>query len=149
VFEAYTDPARQTVFYARVEAVERGGVVISTEHLLCGLMRCNARPLLVVLGDLGVAMTDLRDAIEHNLPPKVQGPLPEVDVPLAPGAMRVLELAADEARRNQDGYLGTEHILAGLVQEPDGLGGTILSRKGVTLALVRTVAQRLRAARRG
>src|SRR5262249_7747923 len=107
----------------------------------------NARSLMFALADLGLAVDVVSDAMDRRLPPRRQGSIPEMDVPLDSGAKRVLDLAAEDARARQDFHVGTEHLLVGIVRESDGLGGPLLLELGISLGVVDRVIQRLRAAR--
>jgi ATP-dependent Clp protease ATP-binding subunit ClpC len=143
VFERYTEPARRVIFYSRLEAVEHGARRISSEHLLAALLRCQARPLVLSLAECGLTVQNVQQVLEQFLPPRVQ-PQKGLDVPLDSGAMRVLELAAEESSIRKDAHLGTEHLLLGLMREPEGLAGTILLKVGFTVATVRDVIEKLR-----
>jgi tRNA A-37 threonylcarbamoyl transferase component Bud32 len=109
---------------------------ISTEHLLLGLVREGEGVAAKVLSNLGVNLTKVRSTIELMIGRGDGMVLGEIG--LAPGAKKVIELAVDEARRLNHHYIGTEHLLIGLVREGEGIAAGVLESLGVTLEKVRT-----------
>ncbi len=109
---------------------------IGTEHLLLGLVREGEGVAAKVLEDLGVELIQVRSAVEFIINRGDRIVLGEIG--LTPRAKKVIELAVDEARRLNHHYIGTEHILLGLVREGEGIAAGVLESQGVNLEKVRT-----------
>jgi ATP-dependent Clp protease ATP-binding subunit ClpC len=123
------------VFYAQEEAQKFGEGYVSTEHLLLGLVRESDSVAARVLEKLGVSLNRIRAEVEKQLP---RGDArPSQDMTLTPRAKRVIDLAYDEARNLNNNYIGTEHLLLGLIREGDGLAGRVLAKLGVELEKAR------------
>ncbi|MFY7951440.1 MAG: Clp protease N-terminal domain-containing protein, partial [Armatimonadaceae bacterium] len=103
------------VFFAQEEAARLGENYVSTEHLLLGLVRENDSVAARILDSLGVSLTRIRADIERNVS-KGEGRMGP-DMQLTPRAKRVIDLAYDEARQLNNNYIGTEHLLLGLIRE--------------------------------
>ena len=104
---------------------------VGTEHLLLGLTRQDEGVGAQVLAKMGVSLAKVRSEIEGESPDSSES---DDDEPkLTPKAKRVLELAADEARRMRHNYIGTEHLLLALLREKDELAATVLHRLGLNL----------------
>ena len=135
MWQRFTERARKVVFYAQEEAQKFGEGYVSTEHLLLGLVREPESVSSRVLEKLGVSLNRVRVEVEKHLP---RGDArPSQDMTLTPRAKRVIDLSYDEARRLNNNYIGTEHLLLGLVREGDGLAGRVLARLGVDLERAR------------
>jgi len=135
MWQRFTERARKVVFYAQEEAQKFGEGYVSTEHLLLGLVRESDSVAARVLDKLGVSLSRIRAEIEKSLP---RGEArPNTDMSLTPRAKRVIDLAYDEARNLNNNYIGTEHLLLGLIREGDGLAGRVLSKLGVELEKAR------------
>lgn len=104
---------------------------MSTEHLLLGLVRESDSVAARVLERLGVTLTKIRSEVEKQLPKSDARPSQEMT--LTPRAKRVIDLAYDEARNLNNNYIGTEHLLLGLIREGDGLAGRVLMKLGIEL----------------
>lgn len=131
----FTERARKVVFFAQEEAQKFGEGYVSTEHLLLGLVRESDSVAARVLERLGVSLARIRAEIEKQLP---RGEARQSqDMTLTPRAKRVIDLAHDEAGVLGNSYIGTEHILLGLVREGDGLAGRVLGKLGVELEKTR------------
>ncbi len=131
MWQRFTERARKVVFYAQEEAQRFGEGYVSTEHLLLGLVRESDSVAARVLDRLGVSLSRIRAEVERQLP---RGDArPSQDMTLTPRAKRVIDLAYDEARNLNNNYIGTEHLLLGLIREGDGLAGRVLSKLGVEL----------------
>lgn len=141
MWQRFTERARKVVFYAQEEAQRIGDGYVSTEHLLLGLIREEDTTAGEALRAVGVDRQRLREAIEAQQPKPEPGRTS--DMTLTPRAKRVIDLAYDEARTLSHNYIGTEHLLLGIVREGDGLGGRILSEMGVELKGLRTVVGQL------
>src|SRR5438093_12182134 len=114
---------------------------IGTEHLLLGLMREEGGVAGRVLRELGLEPRRVQELVERMSSPGQRTPFGKVD--LAPGTKRVLELAVDEARRMGHHYIGTEHLLLGLVREGEGIAAGVLESLGVSLDKVRAEVTRI------
>jgi ATP-dependent Clp protease ATP-binding subunit ClpC len=137
MWQRFTERARKVVFYAQEEAQKFNEGYISTEHLLLGLCRESDTVAGRVLERLEISSEQVRTDVESHLP---RGDTrPSQDMTLTPRAKRVIDLAYDEARNLNNDYIGTEHLLLGLIREADGLAGRVLSKLGVTLEDARRV----------
>ncbi len=135
MWQRFTERARKVVFYAQEEAQRFGEGYVSTEHLLLGLVRESDSVAARVLERLGVSLSRIRAEVEKQLP---RGDArPSQDMTLTPRAKRVIDLAYDEARNLNNNYIGTEHLLLGLIREGDGLAGRVLAKLGVELERAR------------
>jgi ATP-dependent Clp protease ATP-binding subunit ClpC len=135
MWQRFTERARKVVFFAQEEAQKFGEGYVSTEHLLLGLVRESDSVAARVLEKLGVSLNRIRSEVEKQLP---RGDArPNQDMTLTPRAKRVIDLAYDEARNLNNNYIGTEHLLLGLIREGDGLAGRVLSKLGVELEKAR------------
>ncbi|MCX6343101.1 MAG: ATP-dependent Clp protease ATP-binding subunit [Fimbriimonadales bacterium] len=135
MWQRFTERARRVVFYAQEEAQKFGEGYVSTEHLLLGLVRESDSVAARVLDKLGVSLNRVRAEVEKQLP---RGDArPNQDMTLTPRAKRVIDLAYDEARNLNNNYIGTEHLLLGLIREGDGLAGRVLAKLGVELEKAR------------
>lgn len=141
MWQRFTERARKVVFYAQEEAQKFGEGYVSTEHLLLGLVRESDSVAARVLERLGVSLSRIRQEVEKQLP---RGDArPTQDMTLTPRAKRVIDLAYDEARNLNNNYIGTEHLLLGLIREGDGLAGRVLAKLGVELDKARKEAMAL------
>ncbi len=135
MWQRFTERARKVVFYAQEEAQKFGEGYVSTEHLLLGLVRESDSVAARVLEKLGISLSRIRAEVEKQLP---RGDArPTQDMTLTPRAKRVIDLAYDEARNLNNNYIGTEHLLLGLIREGDGLAGRVLQKLGVELEKAR------------
>ena len=135
MWQRFTERARKAVFYAQEEAQKFGEGSVSTEHLLLGLVREDGSVATRVLEGLGVNPNEIRAEVEKQLP---RGDMrPNQDTTLTPRAKRVIDLAYDEARNLNNNYIGTEHLLLGLIREGDGLSGRVMAKMGLELEHVR------------
>src|SRR5687767_8661346 len=135
-FDKFTDRARKVLTLAKDEAQRFNHNYIGTEHLLLGLVREGEGVAARVLENMNVELPKVRTAVEFIIG---RGDRPVVgEVGLTPRAKRVIELAIDEARRLGHNYIGTEHLLLGLVREGEGIAAGVLESLGVNLEKVRT-----------
>lgn len=135
MWQRFTERARKAVFYAQEEALNFGEGYVSTEHLLLALLRDPDSVAARVLTQLGLDLQRLRVEIEKQLGKGTASP--NHDMTLTPRAKRVVDLAFDEAREVNNNYLGTEHLLLGLIREAEGVAGRTLENFGVTLSSAR------------
>ncbi len=141
MWQRFTERARKTVFYAQEEAGRLGENYVSTEHLLLGLIRETDSVAARILGQLSIPLPRIRTEIERQVA-RGDGKLGQ-DMQLTPRAKRVIDLAYDEARQLNNNYIGTEHLLLGLIREGEGLAGRVLSDLGMTLDQARLEVMRL------
>src|SRR5438132_5789058 len=135
-FDKFTERARKVLQLAQEEAQRFNHNYIGTEHLLLGLVREGEGVAAKVLGNLGVELNKVRSAVEFIIcrgDRTVTG-----DIGLTPRAKKVIELSVDEARRLNHHYIGTEHLLLGLVREGEGIAAGVLESLGVSLDKVRS-----------
>jgi len=135
-FNKFTERARKVLHLAQEEAQRLKHNYIGTEHLLLGLIREGDGVAAKVLSNLGVDLDKARISVESVLGRGNRVVIGEIG--FTPRAKKVIELAVDEARRLHHHYLGTEHLLLGLVREGQGIGAGVLESLGVSLEKVRT-----------
>jgi ATP-dependent Clp protease ATP-binding subunit ClpC len=136
-FDKFTERARKVLSLAQEEAQRFQHNYIGTEHLLLGLVREEEGVAAQVLRKLGVELNMVRSAVEHIIGRGDRIVLGQIG--LTPRAKKVIELAVDEARRMNHHYIGTEHLLLGLVREGEGIAAGVLESLGVRLEKVRRV----------
>jgi ATP-dependent Clp protease ATP-binding subunit ClpA len=134
--DRFTERARKVLSSAQEEAQRFQHNYIGTEHLLLGLIHDGESVAAKVLANLGVELNQVRSAVEFIIGRGDRIVLGEAG--LTPRAKKVIELAADEARRLNHHYIGTEHLLLGLVREGAGIAAGVLEGQGVSLEKVRT-----------
>src|SRR5438270_3376288 len=134
-FDKFTERARKALHLAQEEAQRLKHNYIGTEHLLLGLISEGDGVAAKVLNNLGVDLDKARSSVESVLGRGNRVVTGELG--LTPRAKKVIELAVDEARHLHHQYLGTEHLLLGLVREGQGIGARVLESLGVNLERVR------------
>ena len=140
-FEKFSERARRVLSLAQEEAQRFNHNYIGTEHILLGLVRETEGVAARVLANLGIDLTKVRSAVEFIIgrgEKPVQG-----EIGLTPRAKKVVELAVDEARRMNHNYIGTEHLLIGLLREGEGVAAGVLESLGITLDKVRSETHRI------
>lgn len=140
-FEKFSERARRVLTLAQEEAQRFNHHYIGTEHILLGLVREGDGVAAKVLANLGVDLGKVRAAVEFIIGRGEKGATSEIG--LTPRAKRVIELAVDEARRLNHSYIGTEHLLLGLLREGEGVAAGVLESLGVNLEKVRTETNRI------
>ena len=140
-FDKFTERARRVLTLAQEEAQRFNHNYIGTEHLLLGLVREGDGVAAKVLANLGVELSKVRSAVEFIIGRGDRAVLGEIG--LTPRAKKVIELAVDEARRLNHHYIGTEHVLLGLVREGEGIAAGVLESLGVNLERVRAETTRI------
>src|ERR1043166_3208064 len=128
MWQRFTERARRVVFFAQEEAARLGENYVGTEHLLLGLVRENDSVAALILDALGVSLSAIRAGVEKQVT-RGEGKSGQ-EMQLTPRAKRTIDLAYEEARRLNNNYIGTEHLLLGLIAEGDGLGGRVLLAQG-------------------
>jgi len=135
VFGRFTERAQKVLLLAQEEARRLGHPAVGTEHLLLGLLREGEGIAAKALQSLGVDLQKVRKEIEKIVVPGESRPGEEIG--LTPRAKKVLELAYEEGRRQGVSYVGTEHILLGLIREGEGVAARVLINQGLSLDKVR------------
>jgi ATP-dependent Clp protease ATP-binding subunit ClpC len=136
MFKRFTERARKVIILAREEAERCNNEYLGTEHILLGIIKDGGGIAIAVLQKLGVDLKQLKSEVERNLPMSAST-MVTGDIPFTPRAKKVLELAVDEARLMGHNYIGTEHLLLGLLKENEALAAKILTRFGVKLVETR------------
>jgi hypothetical protein len=134
-FDRFSDDARRALTLAQDEAMRFNHTYIGTEHLLLGLIRGPETAAARILLDMDVDLGKVRTAVEF-----IVGRVDRLvfgEVGLTAGAKRAIELAIDEARLREAHVIGTEHLLAGIVRDGDGIGAGVLASMGVGLDQLR------------
>ncbi len=145
VFERYTEKARRVIFFARYEASQFGSPYIETEHVLLAVLREDKRVSeLLPRG----APEQIRGEIESASPARKKTST-TVDLPLSNESKRALAYGAEEADRLAHKHIGSEHLLLGLLREPESFGARLLNRHGVDLERARTFVAKLPAGAEG
>ena len=140
-FEKFSERARRVLSLAQEEAQRFNHNYIGTEHILLGLVRETEGVAARVLSSLEVDLSKVRSAVEFIIG---RGEKPaQGEIGLTPRAKKVVELAVDEARRMNHTYIGTEHLLIGLLREGEGVAAGVLESLGVTLDKVRAETHRI------
>ena len=136
MFERYTERARRVLFFARYEASQLGSISIETEHLLLGLIREGKGLTSRIFARSHLSLENIRKEIEGRtvFREKVST---SVEIPFSAETKRVLQYAAEEADRLLHNYIGTEHLLLGILREERSVAATILMEKGMRLHQVR------------
>jgi len=135
MWQRFTERARKVVFFAQEEAGRLGENYVSTEHLLLGLVRESDSVAARILDRMGVSPARIRSEVERQVT-RGDGRIGQ-DMQLTPRAKRVIDLAYDEARNLNNNYIGTEHLLLGLIREGEGMAARVLQRLGVDLERTR------------
>ena len=135
MFERFTERARGVVVYAQEEARDLNHNYIGTEHLLLGLMRDADSVAARALRELDLSQDAVREQVTEIIG-RGKRP-PSGHIPFTPRAKKVLELSLREALQLQHNYIGTEHILLGLVGEGEGVAAQVLVKLGGSLSRVR------------
>jgi ATP-dependent Clp protease ATP-binding subunit ClpA len=135
MFERFTDRARRVVVLAQEEARMLNHNYIGTEHILLGLIREGEGLAAKALESLGISLDAVRQQVEEIIGQGQEAP--SGHIPFTPRAKKVLELSLRESLQLGHNYIGTEHILLGLIREGDGVATQILVRLGADLNRVR------------
>jgi ATP-dependent Clp protease ATP-binding subunit ClpC len=141
VFERFTDRARRVVVLAQEEARLVNHNYIGTEHLLLGLLREEEGVAAKALSSMDISLDDVRRQIEEIIGRGET--LPTGHIPFTPRAKKVLELSLRESIQLGHNYIGTEHLLLGLVREGEGVAAQVLVKQGASLDAVRGAVLKL------
>jgi len=136
MFNRFTERARKVIILAKEEARRFNHDYIGTEHILLGLIREGEGVAAAVLEKLGLDLQTIRLEVEKVVQP---GPTTQIlgDIPFTPRAKKALELAAEEARSLGHNYIGTEHILLGIIREGESVASQVLLNLGLDLERVK------------
>ncbi len=140
-FDKFTERARKVLTLAQQEAVDLNHNYIGTEHLLLGLVREGEGVAAVVLTNLGVELSKVRNEVEALIGRGKKDVASTIG--LTPRAKKAIELAMEEARYLGHHYIGTEHMLLGLVREGEGIAAQVLTGLGLELLKVRVETLRI------
>jgi ATP-dependent Clp protease ATP-binding subunit ClpC len=135
MFERFTDRARRVVVLAQEEARMLNHNYIGTEHILLGLIHEGEGVAAKALESLGISLEAVRAQVEEII--GHGGQAPSGHIPFTPRAKKVLELSLREALQLGHNYIGTEHILLGLIREGEGVAAQVLAKLGADLSRVR------------
>ncbi|MBB1512188.1 ATP-dependent Clp protease ATP-binding subunit [Tessaracoccus sp. MC1679] len=141
MFERFTDRARRVIVLAQDEAKLLNHNFIGTEHILLGLIHEGEGVAAKALESLGIALEAVREQVEEIIGQGQQ--VPTGHIPFTPRAKKVLELSLREALQMNHNYIGTEHILLGLIREGEGVAAQVLIKLGADLNRVRNTVLQL------
>ena len=133
----FTDRVRKVLAMAREEAIRLQHDYVGTEHILLGLIREGEGVAAAVLSDLNVDLDQIHERVEESVS-KGKATIALGELPYTSRAKKVLEFAMAEARDFNHSYVGTEHLLLGLLREEKGIAAQVLNSLGVTLDEART-----------
>lgn len=136
MFDRFDEEARRALFFARGQAGELGADAIEPEHLLCGLLREGAGLLPRMFAEMELSMAQVRDALLAKLPRGTPRPEGE-EMPFTAAAVRAIRFTVEEADRLHHEEVAPEHLLLGLLREPDTLAGSTLLVHGFRLSATR------------
>src|SRR5512144_707604 len=139
----FTERVRKVLAMAREEAARLHHEYVGTEHILLGLIREGEGVAAAVLQNLSVDLDDIQQKIEETVKKGKAAQAAGPDLPYTSRAKKVLELAMSEARELNHSYVGTEHLLLGLLREEKGIAGQVLTDAGVNLEAARAETLRL------
>jgi ATP-dependent Clp protease ATP-binding subunit ClpC len=142
MYERFTDRVRKVIHLARQEAIRLHHDYIGTEHLLLGLLKEGEGVAAIVLTNLGLNLDDVRRAVEHAVGEGSET-ITLGEIPYNQEARQALNYAVEEARSLNHSYVGTEHLLLGLLREEQGIACQVLQSLGIDIEVVRSEAIRL------
>src|SRR5512132_4187051 len=128
----FTERVRKVLAMAREEAARLHHEYVGTEHILLGLIREGEGVAATVLQNLNVELDEIQQKIEETVKKGKAAQATGPDLPYTSRAKKVLELAMSEAREMGHSYVGTEHLLLGLLREEQGIGAQVLVSLGIT-----------------
>lgn len=141
MWEPFTERARRSIVLAQEEAQRLGNNYIGTEHLLLGIISEGESVAAKVLENLGISLQKVRQEVETLV--GKSGKSTQQEMVFTPRAKRVIELAFEEARALTHNYIGTEHLLLGLIREGEGVAARVLSNLGVESSKIRSEITKL------
>ena len=141
-FEKFSEKARKVLSLAQEEAQRFNHNYIGTEHILLGLVKESDGAAARILISLSLELNKVRSAVEFIIGRGERRPTPG-EIGLTPRAKKVIELAVDEARRLNQQFIGTEHLLIGIMREGEGVASGVLESLGLNLDKIRSEATRI------
>jgi ATP-dependent Clp protease ATP-binding subunit ClpC len=132
MFERFTETARRTLFFARHETTELGGLAIEAEHILLGLLRADKGPTPHLFAVAGLSYTDARAKIRAHLGTRQRVPT-SVELPFSDQTQRILSYATEEADRLGHKSIGTGHLLSGVLREDGSFAAGMLRMHGMMI----------------
>lgn len=136
MFKRFTERARRVIILAREEAERHHHEYLGTEHILLGMLKDGGGIAITVLQKAGSSIDQIRLEVERHLPRNANS-LIVGEIPFTPKAKKVLEYAVEEARLMGHNYIGTEHLLLGLLKEKEGIAAKVLNTLGIRLVETR------------
>lgn len=136
MFERFTERARRVIILARGEAEKYQHEYLGTEHLLLGILREGSGVAVSVLQNMEISQKQLEAELVARMPP-TENVLTLGEIPFSPQAKKVLEFSVEEARLLGQNYIGTEHLLLGLLKEDTGIAAQVLKSFGLSLSMLR------------
>src|SRR6266436_5806579 len=136
MFKRFTERARRVIILAREEAERHHHEYLGTEHILLGMLKDGGGIAITVLQKAGLSIDQIRMEIERHLPRNANA-LIVGEIPFTPKAKKVLEYGVEEARLMGHHYIGTEHLLLGLLKEKEGIAAKVLNALGIRLVETR------------
>ncbi|MBI2875457.1 MAG: AAA family ATPase, partial [Candidatus Tectomicrobia bacterium] len=133
MFKRFTERARRVIILAREEAERNQHEFLGTEHILLGILKDGGGIAITTLQKIGLNLERLKLELKKNMP-KSSSPAPVGEIPFSPRAKKVLEYAVEEAKSMGHNYIGTEHLLLGLIREKEGVASKVLASMGVRLS---------------
>jgi ATP-dependent Clp protease ATP-binding subunit ClpC len=143
MFERYNEAARRSLFFARYEVSQRGGITIEPEHLLLGLLRKPHGLIGRIFAERTVSPSELQMAIDEQVTRGERTTPTSIEIPFSPETQRALGYAAEEADRLLHSSIGTEHLLLGVLREERSPAVLTLNAHGITLLDTRDAIVRL------
>ena len=139
MFERFTERARRTIVLAREEAIRLGNPYLGTEHILLGLIKKEDTTAVKILREYNLELDEIRFEIERRISRQIGKP--EMgEIPFTARAKKVLELAIEEAKAMDHNYIGTGHLMLGLIREGEGIGSSVLEDLRIDYATVQKKA---------
>ncbi len=139
MFERFTERARRTIVLAREEAIRLGNPYLGTEHILLGLIKKADNTAVKILKEYNLELDEIRFEIERRI--TKHGQKPELgEIPFTARSKKVLELAIEEAKAMGHSYIGTGHLILGLIREGEGIASSVLEDLRVDISTVRKKA---------
>jgi ATP-dependent Clp protease ATP-binding subunit ClpC len=141
MYEPFSERARRSVVLAQEEAQRLGNTYIGTEHVLLGIISENENVAAKILEHFNITLTRVRQEVEAIVGRSTRTSNPNLE--FTPRSKKVIELAFDEARRLNHNYLGTEHLLLGILDEGHGIAARVITNLGVKPEKLRQYIMRI------
>ena len=131
MYDKFTDRARKVIAFAKEEAQRLGHDYLGTEHVLLGIIKDAGGIAAAVLESLNIDLDKLKTEIEDRLIESTGSTMLAGEIPFMPQTKKVFELAAEESQNLGHNYIGTEHLLLGLLKESEGTAARVLIEMGI------------------